>query len=239
MTIAVKICGLSDEISVRAVIESGADFVGFVHYPKSPRHVSIEKAAQLKSLLPESIKSVMVVVDPNDELLVEIASEMQPDYLQLHGNESQSRIREIISSLRGKAEAIHNSEKNWIASSREAPRNDKRIGIIKAISVRNSDDIKIAEDYHGIADFLLFDAKPTNDKMMYGGNGIAFDWDILSGNLANKNWFLAGGLNAENVEQAIKISGAKMVDVSSGVERSSGVKDAKMIEDFVKTVRDL
>ncbi|MEK6745643.1 MAG: phosphoribosylanthranilate isomerase [Pseudomonadota bacterium] len=212
MTIAVKICGLSDEISVRAVIESGADFVGFVHYPKSPRHVSIEKAAQLKSLLPESIKSVMVVVDPNDELLVEIASEMQPDYLQLHGNETPERLTEIRKKF-------------------------PQIKIIKAVSVYNSVDIKKAEDFYDVCDFLLFDAKPTSGKMMHGGNGIAFDWNILAERQIALPWFLSGGLNSENIAQAIKISGAKMVDVSSGVESSPGVKDAGLIENFVKVVR--
>lgn len=212
MTIAIKICGLSNENSVQTVIKAKADYAGFVHYPKSPRHVSVERATQLKSLLPANIKSVMVVVNPTDELLDEIAGKMQPDFLQLHGDESTERLSEIRKKIPDK-------------------------GIIKAIPVRNSDDIKKAEDFYGITDFLLFDAKPTNDKMMHGGNGIAFDWNILSGNAINKNWFLSGGLNAENIAQAIKISGARMVDVSSGVERSTGVKDEAMIEEFVKVVR--
>lgn len=212
MTIAVKICGLSDEISVRAVIESGVDFVGFVHYPKSPRHVSVERAAQLKMLLPDNIKSVMVVVNPDDKLLSDIAGIMKPDFLQLHGNETPERLTEIRKKF-------------------------PQIKIIKAISMRNSDDIKIAENYYDIAEFLLFDAKPTNDKMMHGGNGIAFDWNILAGQKFTLPWFLSGGLNAENVAQAIKTSGTKIVDVSSGVERSAGVKDISLINEFVKAVR--
>lgn len=214
MTIAskIKICGLNDESAVRAVIKAGADYAGFVHYPKSPRHLLVEKAAQLKSLLPESIKSVMVLVNPNDELLAEIASEMQPDFFQLHGEESPKRLIEIRKKF-------------------------PQIKIIKAISVRDSADIKIAENYYDVCDFLLFDAKPTSGKMMHGGNGIAFDWNILAGYASNKNWFLSGGLNSGNVAQAIKISAAKMIDVSSGVERSAGVKDAGMIEEFVKAVR--
>ncbi|MEQ1705424.1 MAG: phosphoribosylanthranilate isomerase [Rickettsiales bacterium] len=212
MTIAVKICGLSDEISVRAVIESGADFVGFVHYPKSPRHVSIEKATKLKSLLPDNIKSVMVVVNPDDKLLSDIAGIMKPDFLQLHGNETP----EILTEIRKKF---------------------PKIKTIKAVSVCNLDDIKIAENYYDIAEFLLFDAKPTNDKMMHGGNGIAFDWNILAGQKFTLPWFLSGGLNAENVAQAIKTSGTKIVDVSSGVERSAGVKDISLINEFVKAVR--
>jgi phosphoribosylanthranilate isomerase len=212
MTIAIKICGLSDEASVRAVIKAEADYAGFVHYPKSPRHVSVVKADELKSLLPDNIKSVMVVVNPDDKLLSEIAEVMQPDCLQLHGDESPERIAEI----RKKFPAL---------------------GIIKAISVRNADDIKIAEKFYGVADFLMFDAKPTSSDMMHGGNGIAFDWNIMAEKQIKSPWFLSGGLNPDNVAQAIKISGAKMVDVSSGVERAPGVKDADLIENFVKVVR--
>jgi phosphoribosylanthranilate isomerase len=209
----IKICGLNDESAVHAVIKAGADYAGFVNYPKSPRHISISKAVQLKSLLPESIKSVMVLVNPSDELLVEISSEMQPDFFQLHGNETPERLVEIRTKF-------------------------PQIKTIKAISVRDSGDIKIAEDFYETSNFLLFDAKPTGDNMMHGGNGISFDWNILVGKAPKKNWFLAGGLNAQNITQAIKISGAKMIDVSSGVESSAGVKDARMIEEFVRTVRE-
>lgn len=211
MTIAIKICGLSDESAVQAVIKAKADYAGFVHYPKSPRHVSVERAAELKSLLQDNIKSVMVVVNPDDKLLSDIAEIIQPDYLQLHGDESPEKLAEIRKKFPG-------------------------MGIIKAIAVRNTDDIKIAEKFYDAVDFLMFDAKPTNSAMMHGGNGIAFDWNILAG-YDKKNWFLSGGLNPENVAQAIKISGAKMVDVSSGVESSPGVKDARLIENFVKVVR--
>lgn len=212
MTIAIKICGLSDENSIQAVIKAKADFAGFVHYPKSPRHVSVQRAAELKSLLPSTIKSVMVVVNPDDKLLTDIASVMQPDYLQLHGDESPERITEIRKKF-------------------------PNIGIIKAISVRTANDIKTAEKFYDFADFIMFDAKPTNSTMMHGGNGISFDWNILAG-YDKKNWFLSGGLNAENVAHAIKISSAKMIDVSSGVESAPGVKDAGLIENFVKVVRE-
>lgn len=212
MTIAIKICGLSNENSVQAVIKAKADYAGFVHYLKSPRHISIERAAQLKSLLPATIKPVMVVVNPGDELLEEIDRVMKPSYLQLHGEETQERISEIRKKF-------------------------PKIGIIKAIPIRTIDDIKIAEKFYDVADFLMFDAKPTNNNMMHGGNGISFDWNILSKKKIAKPWFLSGGLNAENVAEGIKISGAEMVDVSSGVERSPGVKDAGLIENFVKVVR--
>lgn len=212
MMIAIKICGLSDETSVRAVIKSGADYAGFVHYQKSPRHVSISQAAYLKSLLPSSIKSVMVLVNPNDELLAEIATNMQPDFFQLHGDETPERLREI--------------HKNF-----------PQIKLIKAITVQNSEDIKKSENFYDVADFLLFDAKPSSDNMMHGGNGISFDWSVLAGNAPTKNWFLAGGLNVQNIKEALMITSARFIDVSSGVESSAGVKDAGMIEEFVKVAR--
>lgn len=220
MTIAIKtkikICGLNDEISVRAVIKSAADYAGFVHYSKSPRHVSIAQVTNLKSLLPASVKSVMVLVNPTDELLAEIAREMQPDFFQLHGDEIPERLREIHKKF-------------------------PQIKLIKAISVRNSDDIKKSENFYDVADFLLFDAKPTNSNMMHGGNGISFDWSLLAGNTPPIpipiNWFLSGGLNVENITDAIQQTGAKFLDVSSGVEKSAGVKSAELIENFVKVAR--
>lgn len=212
MKIAIKICGLSDENSIQAVIKAKADFAGFVHYPKSQRHVSVQRAAELKALLPATIKSVMVVVNPDDELLADITEIMQPDYLQLHGEETPEIISEIHKKFPG-------------------------MGIIKVISVRTADDIKAAEKFYDIADFIMFDAKPTNSNMMHGGNGISFDWNIVAG-YDKKNWFLSGGLNTENVAQAIKISGANMVDVSSGVESAPGVKDTGLIKNFVKVVRE-
>jgi|CXWL01.1.fsa_nt_gi phosphoribosylanthranilate isomerase len=212
MDVAVKICGLNNESAVRAVIKANADYAGFVHYPKSPRHVSIEQAAKLKSLLPPSIKSVMVLVNPSDGLLTEIFNIMRPDFFQLHGDESPERLGKIRQKF-------------------------PQIKLIRAISVRNSDDIKKAQDFYKVCDFLLFDAKPSGDNMIHGGNGISFDWSLLAENTPTKNWFLAGGLNAQNIKEALMITGAKFIDVSSGVESSAGVKDAGMIEEFIKVVR--
>ncbi len=212
MDVAVKICGLNNESAVRAVIKANANYAGFVHYPKSPRHVSIEQAAKLKSLLPPSIKSVMVLVNPSDVLLTEIANIMRPDFFQLHGDESPERLAEIRQKF-------------------------PQVKLIKAIPVHNSDDIKKAKDFYDVCDFLLFDAKPSGDNMIHGGNGISFDWSLLAGNTPTENWFLAGGLNAQNIKDAIMITSAKFIDVSSGVESSAGVKDAGMIEEFVKVTR--
>jgi len=217
MSVQIKICGLSEEKTLQAALSAGADFIGFVHYPKSPRHVSIARAFELKKLLPKTIKSVLVVVNPSDDLLSEISQKLQPDFVQLHGDETLERVKEIDSRLRG---------------------NDKPIGIIKAISVCNAEDIKQAEKFAIVADYLLFDAKPMDKNMLHGGNGIAFDWELLAEYKGAKNWFLSGGLNVANVREAIQKTGAKMVDVSSGVEREAGVKDISLIENFIKMVRE-
>ena len=210
--VSIKICGLSAEETVLAAVNAGADFIGFVHYPKSPRHVSIEKAADLKKLLPPTVRSVMVLVNPDDNLLIKIVAQMQPDYIQLHGDETVERINEIRNLL-------------------------PTISIIKAIPIKDQGDMTQAINYDGIADYLLFDAKPTDKNMLRGGNGISFDWELLADHRFSTHWFLSGGLNAQNISDAIQKTGAKFIDVSSGVESSAGVKDIKMIEEFVKVVR--
>lgn len=212
MSVSIKICGLNSVDAVRSVVKAGANYAGFVYYPKSPRHLSIEQAADLRLLLPKTVSAVVVIVNPDNELLAKIARMVQPDFFQLHGEETPERLREVRSQF-------------------------PDIGIIKSIPVRNVEDLGQADKYTKIVDYLLFDAKPSNRNMMHGGNGLAFDWNIMSGKKIMTPWFLSGGLNAENVAQAIKISGAKMVDVSSGVERSAGVKDERLINDFVKAVR--
>ncbi len=211
MIAAIKICGLNNEISIRTVIKSAADFAGFVHYPKSPRHITIERASSLKSLLPASIKSVSVLVDPDNELLSDIESKMRPDFFQLHGKETPQRVQEI---------------KNKFPNT----------GIIKAISVRTNSDIVQASSFYSLVDFVLFDAKPA-PGMIEGGNGMVFDWSLLSGKTIPAKWFLSGGLNPENIKEAIAQTGAKFVDVSSGVEDSPGVKNPGLIEKFIKMAR--
>lgn len=211
MNTAIKICGLNDEISVRSVIKSGADFAGFVHYPKSPRHISIELASKLKSLLPATIKSVAVMVNPDDSLLSDIKSKMQPDFFQLHGNETAQRVQEIRNNFPDTA-------------------------IIKAIAVREYSDVEKAACFYGIIDYILFDAKPASG-MIEGGNGIVFDWSLLAGKTIPEKWFLSGGLNSKNIKEAIVQTGAKFVDVSSGVEDSPGVKNPTLIEKFIKMAR--
>lgn len=212
MFIGVKICGLKDEAALKAVIAAQADYAGFVTFPKSPRHIAPAAAGVFKRLLPKSIRSVSVLVDPDDMLLDEIQSVFQPNFLQLHGSESPERLRDI------KARYPH-------------------ARLIKAISVCQSDDVKIIPDFTHVADMLLFDAKAPESAVLPGGNGIAFDWDILKGKHFPLPWMLSGGLTPGNVAQAIHASGALMVDVSSGVERAPGVKDPALIADFMKAVR--
>lgn len=213
MSVKIKICGLSEEKTLQSAVRAGADFIGFVHHQKSPRHVSIERALELQKLLPKTIKLVLVVVNPSDDLLSEISQKLQPDFVQLHGDESFERVKEIKEKF-------------------------STIGIIKAISVHDAEDIEQAEKFVGLADYLLFDAKPTDKNMLHGGNGISFDWELLAEYKGTKNWFLSGGLNAENVRDAVQKTGAKMVDVSSGVEREAGVKDVSLIKNFIKMVRE-
>jgi phosphoribosylanthranilate isomerase len=213
MTIAIKICGLSEKQTLLETVQAGADFIGFVHYPKSARHVSIATAAHLKSFLPSSVKSVVVLVNPDDNLLSKISHEVQPNFFQLHGAEPPERLLEIHKKF-------------------------PQIGIIKAISIFDLNDVKNTEKFYKSADYLLFDAKPTSDKMQHGGNGISFNWELLANFSASIPWFLSGGLNCKNVREAIAKTGAKMIDVSSGVECQAGVKDAELIKKFVKIARN-
>jgi len=209
MSSHVKICGLSDEATLLAANHAGAHYIGFVHFPKSPRHVSLERAAELKKMLHFRIRSVVVLVDPDDALLGDVATIVTPDYIQLHGKESPERVREIREKF-------------------------PTLQIIKAFSVATSADLEPAKDYEQVAHMLMFDAKAPKDATLPGGNGIAFDWHIMSRFKSKLPWILSGGLTPENVNAAIKQSGAQIVDVSSGVEREPGVKDAGKIKRFIQ-----
>lgn len=211
MSIIAKICGLTTDDAVHAAIAGGAEYIGFVFYPPSPRNVSAEKAKALAALAPASIKKVAVTVNPDDALLHEILS-FAPDYVQLHGSESPERVGETRKIL-GKT------------------------GIIKAINVKSSDDVAGAHAFETVADMLLFDARVSGG--LPGGNGLAFDWMMLAGRSFAKPWFLSGGLNADNVEEAIRVSGARLVDVSSSVESKPGLKDPKLIAEFMQKVKSI
>ena len=208
MTIEVKICGINDEEALEAAVVHGADMIGFVFYPDSPRNVSIERAAELAFYLPEDIKTVGLFVNPEDRLLDQVMNAIHLDLFQLHGQESPDRV--------------------------EAIRFEYGMPVMKALSIADKADLDRAKAWRDVADRLLFDAKPPKDATLPGGNGVSFDCSLLSGFEIGIPWMLAGGLTPENVAQAIKISGARAVDVSSGVESAPGCKDPNKIEAFLK-----
>lgn len=211
MTPAVKICGLTTPETLEAALNGGAAFVGAVVFPKSPRHIDPRAAGRLFDRVEERAKVVAVTVDADDALLAEIALELWPDFIQLHGSETPERA-EVVRGLTG-------------------------AGIIRALPVRTAKDIEAASVWEGFADHLMFDAKPPEGSTLPGGVGASFDWSLLSGRRFARPWFLAGGLNCENVREAIAVTGAPLLDVSSGVESAPGVKDAALIEAFIRAAR--
>jgi phosphoribosylanthranilate isomerase len=212
MTIKAKICGLTSKDSIQSAIDGGADYVGFVFYHKSPRNITPKKAAELAALLPKDVKTVGVFVDVTDIELEKIFKHFKPDYLQCHGSESQERLTHL--------------------------RTKYALPVIKAIAVRSSDDVAKGKTYAGVVDMLLFDAKVPSSPLP-GGNGLAFDWTLLKEREFNVPWFLSGGLNIENVKDAVRISGAQAVDVSSSVECEPGKKDPDLIREFLRKVKSL
>ena len=209
--VKIKICGMTDEEMVDVAIEAGADFLGVVFFEKSPRHVSIDRAAEVLEFVPEEVLRVGLFVDPDDRFLDQAMNNLRLDLFQLHGKETPERV--------------------------EAIRLEYGMPVIKARGVSSAADLDAAAAYAEVADWLLFDAKPPVDADRPGGNAAAFDWSLLKGRKFACPWILAGGLTPENVAEAIKLSGAKAVDVSSGVESAPGVKDAAKIEAFIKAVR--
>tara|TARA_R110000796_G_scaffold16484_2_gene51232 strand:+ start:15764 stop:16399 length:636 start_codon:yes stop_codon:yes gene_type:complete len=208
----VKICGINSEDALIAAMSAGADALGYVFFPPSPRHISLKGATTLTKQVPNSILKVGLFVEAGDEALQTAIEAGNLDVIQLHGKESPERVTEV----------------------------KQRFGlkVMKAISVSTADDIdKAQSDYDGIADFLLFDAKPPKDSVLPGGNAVSFDWTLLTGRHFKSDWMLAGGLNPDNVAEAIKISGAPWADVSSGVEKTKGVKDARKIADFIHAAK--
>ena len=208
MIIQVKICGLNTPDAVRAVIRAGADFAGFVFFEKSPRFVTPSRAAELGGFINNSTKKVGLVVDANNETLEHIVDEANLDMLQLHGKESPARVAEI--------------------------REKFGLPVIKALSIDSAGDVVRSHAYDEVADMLLFDAKPPKLSSLPGGNAVSFDWHLLAADSWPIPWMLAGGLHARNVEEAVRQSGAHIVDVSSGVENRPGVKIPDMIFEFLE-----
>jgi phosphoribosylanthranilate isomerase len=212
MTVKAKICGLSTPEGVRAALDGGAGYLGFMFFAKSPRNVEPQAAARLAApARGRGVSIVAVTVDPTDAEVDAIAAALSPDLIQLHGQEPPARVREI------------------------AARTGR--GVVKVLPVSDAADVAAAGAYDGLVEHLMFDTKPPKDADRPGGLGAPFDWTLLAGRRFQRPWFLAGGLNPWNVAEAVAASGAPLVDVSSGVERGPGLKDPALITAFLDAVR--
>ncbi|MCZ8369224.1 MAG: phosphoribosylanthranilate isomerase [Porphyrobacter sp.] len=204
----VKICGLKTPETVIAAVQAGASHVGFVHFAKSPRHLSLAEAAVLRRQVPSHVKAVLLVVDAPAEILAEAVREMRPDVVQFHGSETPDALARFRAETGVEA---------W-----------------RAMGVKDAAALADAARFYGAADRLLFDAPASS---LPGGNGTAFDWNLLRFYDGPTPWGLAGGLTPANVADAIRLTGAPLVDTSSGVERGPGIKDVDKIAAFCKAAR--
>ncbi len=211
MSIDVKICGLRTPETVRAAVDGGARAVGFNFYPPSPRFVTTDIAAALTRLLPTGLRAVGVFVDPTDDDLATMIGRVPLDIIQLHGSEPPRRVAEVRSRF--------------------------SIPVMKAIGVATARDLAVLPDYEAVADWILFDAKPPDAALVPGGQGFAFDWDLLKNIKPARPWMLSGGLIAENLAEAVAATGATALDVSSGVEESRGVKSVEKIGAFLAAAK--
>ncbi|HUI35374.1 MAG TPA: phosphoribosylanthranilate isomerase [Stellaceae bacterium] len=214
MSVAAKICGLSSEEAVEAAVAGGGAYVGFVFYPPSPRSVTPARAGELCAGVPAGVLRVGLFVDADDASIEAVLGAAPLDVLQFHGGESPERVEDA----------------------------KRRFGrkVMKAISVASAEDVAVASRYEDAADMLLFDAKPPRRAdALPGGNGLVFDWQLIAGREWRLPWMLSGGLTAELLPEAVRISGARAVDVSSGVERRPGDKDPDKIRAFLEVARGL
>jgi phosphoribosylanthranilate isomerase len=212
MALDIKICGLKTDAALNAALAGGASHVGFIFFAKSPRYVEPQDAGRLREAARGKALAVAVTVDADDAFLDRIVSAMQPDLLQLHGGESPARMAEIKARY--------------------------GLPVVKAFSIREAADLKAIEPYRGIADRFLFDAKPPKGSELPGGNGVAFDWSLLATVPPGTDYFLSGGLNAQNIGAALGIANPPAIDISSGVESAPGVKDPALIAAFFRAVDD-
>lgn len=202
----VKICGLTTPETVAAAAEAGARYIGFVFFAKSPRNLSVEDARALAADVPPGVMKVALVVNADDALIDQIA-DLPIDMIQLHGAETPERVSEV--------------------------RARSGLPVMKAIGISGRDDVEKIDVYATVADQLLIDAKPPKGGDIPGGNGLSFDWRLVANRTWTRPWMLAGGLGADNVAEAIALTGAKQIDISSGVETAPGVKDPTLIRDFM------
>jgi phosphoribosylanthranilate isomerase len=214
MSVAAKICGLSTEEAVTVAVAVGAAYLGFIFYPPSPRAVTAEQAARLCAAVPGGVARVGSFVDADDNMIRAVLAKAPIDLLQFHGNESPERVADAK-----------------IRFARP---------VMKAVAIATPEDVLGAARYEEVADLLLFDAKPPRRRgALPGGNGLAFDWDLIAGRSWLCEWMLSGGLTAEILPEAVRISGARAVDVSSGVESRPGEKDLDKIRAFLAAAHAL
>ena len=209
--VSVKICGLATVDDVRACADAGANYMGLVFFEKSPRNIIIPAARELALAAPLGLAKVALVVNPSDAELDAITATVPLDMLQLHGRETPERVAEVKARY--------------------------GLPVMKAVGIADGDDLPKLESYFGVADQILVDAKPPKGGELPGGNGLSFDWRLIAGRRWPCPWMLAGGLTPENVAKAVKMTGAKQVDVSSGVEDALGQKNAELIQKFVQSSR--
>lgn len=209
--IRVKICGLTDPADIPAAILAGADYLGFVFFPKSPRHLDIETAGLMAASVPDGVARVALTVDADDATLDLLTSSVGLDFLQLHGEESPARVAQIKARY--------------------------GLPVMKAVGISAREDLSQIDFHARVADQILVDAKPPQGADRPGGNAQAFDWSLLAGRRWPVPWILAGGLDPGNVAEAIRQSGARQVDVSSGVERAPGEKAPDLMRAFIENAR--
>jgi phosphoribosylanthranilate isomerase len=207
-SVSVKICGLTRADDMHAALAAGARYVGLVFFEKSPRNVAADQAASLIARVPVGVAKVGLVVDADDAALGAILEKVPLDILQLHGSETPDRVAQVKARF--------------------------GLPVMKAVGVGDAGDLPKLESYFPVADQVLVDAKPPKDAVLPGGNGVAFDWRLIAGRRWPVPWMLAGGLTPDNVAEAIRLTGARQVDVSSGVESAPGLKDAERISAFVQ-----
>ena len=210
-SVSVKICGLSHSEQVLSSAEAGASYIGFVFFEKSPRNLTFEAANKLASYAPVGLAKVALVVNADDRFLDALIESVPLDVLQLHGSETPERTAQIKQRY--------------------------RLPVMKAVGVATAADLVALEAYMRVSDQVLVDAKPSEEENLPGGNGLAFDWDLIVGRRWPVPWMLAGGLTPANVASAVRLTGARQVDVSSGVESLAGVKDPDMIHAFIRAAQ--
>ena len=211
MSLIVKICGLSTRETLDVALQAGADMVGFVFFPPSPRHISLETARELGKQAKGRAVKVALTVDADDATLANIVEALQPDILQLHGKETVARLRDIKQKF--------------------------GLPVMKVLAVETASDLAALPGYAVVADSILFDARAPQGATRPGGLGAVFDWHVLENLELKLPFMVSGGLHSGNVAEALRVSGAGGVDVSSGVESAPGIKDPEMIRNFVRAAR--